>query len=176
MVFVQGSHKLHGQPPARAASSSSNAQGGKHPQHLGNAQVVPALSMPCCLQLWQDVAWQRGCFIDGCGCLGICLPARFDPPTHLFTPPWSSAPSLPPLWHFILPHSRLGYGKRVRPCRCGGLRVGLVTQVHGRSSNPTASPGSPSQLLSRALRMCGQSRTRPESRISARATLFMSPG
>lgn len=40
----------------------------------------------------------RGCFIDGCAWLEICLPTPFDPPTHLLTPsppPWSSAPSFP---------------------------------------------------------------------------------
>lgn len=159
-------------PPAssaRAATSSSNPQGGKTPSAPGKCTGGPcSLHAPfTCLQLWQDVGCSRGCFfIDGCGWLEIRLPAPFDAPTHLLTPsplltpPWSSAPSFPPLWHFILPRTRLGYGKMIQTLR-GVVGCGLVWSP--RCTNPTATLQSPSQLLSQALKMCGKSSPWPES-------------
>lgn len=65
VVFVQGFHKLHGQstsefssnPQPKLPSPPQILGVGKHPQHLGNAQVVPAHSMPCLLVFSSDRTW-----------------------------------------------------------------------------------------------------------------------
>lgn len=125
--FSQTSWQIHQrvqqQPPARAATSSSNPQGGEAPSAPGKCTggLCSLRALFTCLQLWQDVGCSRGCFMDGCGWLEVCLSTPFDPPTHLLTPspvltpPWSSAPSFPTQWHSIFPHSRLGYGKTIKP-------------------------------------------------------------
>lgn len=119
---------------------------GKHPQHAGNAQVVPAPSVPCSLVSSSGRTWVvrgDGFFIDGCGCLEICLPTPFDAPTHLLTPsplltpPQSSAPSFPPPWHFSLPRTRFGLWKNAQILR-GAVGCGLVW-------SPRCTEGAPAQ-------------------------------
>lgn len=172
MVFVRGFHKLHGQSTSEFSQSCHlllKSSGWENTLSTWEMHRWSLLT-PCPIHLSSALAgrglFQGMFFIDGCGWLEIRLPAPFDAPTHLLTPsplltpPWSSAPSFPPLWHFILPRTRLGYGKMIQTLR-GVVGCGLFWSP--RCTNPTATLQSPSQLLSQALKMCGKSSPWPES-------------
>lgn len=149
MVFVRGFHKPHGQSSSEFSQSCHlllKSSGWENTLSTWEMHRWSLLT-PCPVHLSSALAgrglFQGMFFVDGCGWLEVCLPTPFDAPTHLLTPsplltpPWSSAPSFSPLWHFILPRTRLGYRKTIKnPARFRGLWAGLVTQVHQPHSHP----------------------------------------
>lgn len=170
--------RVQQQPPARAATPPQILRVGEHPQHLGNAQVVPAHSMPCSLVSSSGRTWVVRGDVLWMGVAGWRLVSPHPLIPQLISSPHLLSSHPRGVQAHPSPHSgtssshTAGWAteKCSNPERCRGLKAGLVTQVHGRSSNPTATLQSPSQLLSQALKMCGQSSPWLKSCISARAT------